>query len=69
VVHGPEALQQRQYGICKEDFLGTIFPAAGPILVYVALILLQPGPWDLYRYSMVAAAIVRRRSFVGNGWP
>src|SRR5437899_10709038 len=27
---------------CKEDFWRTIFPAAGPILVYVVLILLQP---------------------------
>jgi cell division protein FtsW len=30
---------------CKEDFLQTILPAAGPILVFVALIVLQPGPW------------------------
>ncbi len=27
---------------CKQDFLQTILPAAGPVLIYVCLILLQP---------------------------
>src|SRR5437660_10755912 len=43
---------------CKEDFWGTIFPAAGPILVYVALILLQPDLGTSIDILVVAAAIL-----------
>src|SRR5256886_13233327 len=42
----------------KEDFWGTIFPAAGPILVYVALILLQPDLGTSIDILVVAAAIL-----------
>src|SRR5260370_27828810 len=43
---------------CKEDFWRTIFPAAGPILVYVALILLQPDLGTSIDILVVAAAIL-----------
>src|SRR5438046_3210673 len=43
---------------CKEDFWETIFPAAGPILVYVALILLQPDLGTSIDILVVAAAIL-----------
>src|SRR5438445_9867432 len=43
---------------CKEDFWGTIFPAAGPILVYVALILLQLDLGTSIDILVVAAAIL-----------
>src|SRR5258708_23879382 len=42
---------------CKEDFWRTIFPAAGPILVYVVLILLQPDLGTSIDILVVAAAI------------
>src|SRR2546430_6437375 len=54
--------QRRRNGagmeFCKEDFWGTIFPAAGPILVYVALILLQPDLGTSIDILVVAAAIL-----------
>src|SRR2546428_13428041 len=43
---------------CKEDFWRTIFPAAGPILVYVVLILLQPDLGTSIDILVVAAAIL-----------
>jgi len=46
----------------KEDFWRTIFPAAGPILVFVALILLQPDLGTSIDILVVAAAIL----FVGG---
>src|SRR5580704_10629075 len=46
----------------KEDFWRTIFPAAGPILVYVTLILLQPDLGTSIDILVVAIAIL----FVGG---
>src|SRR5882757_5169000 len=46
----------------KEDFWGTILPAAAPILVFVALILLQPDLGTSIDILVVAAAIL----FVGG---
>src|SRR3984893_7383946 len=46
----------------KEDFWQTIFPAAAPILVFVALILLQPDLGTSIDILVVAAAIL----FVGG---
>src|SRR5260370_1445948 len=43
---------------CREDFWRTIFPAAGPILVYVVLILLQPDLGTSIDILVVAAAIL-----------
>jgi len=43
---------------CKEDFWQTLFPAVGPILVYVALILLQPDLGTSIDILVVAAAIL-----------
>ncbi len=43
---------------CKEDFWRTIFPAAGPILVYVVLILLQPDLGTSIDILVVAAAML-----------
>jgi len=43
---------------CKEDFLQTILPAAGPILVCVVLILLQPDLGTSVDIVLVATAIL-----------
>jgi cell division protein FtsW len=43
---------------CKEDFLQTILPAAGPILVCVALILLQPDLGTSLDIVVVATAVL-----------
>src|SRR5437667_8905037 len=43
---------------CKEDFWETIFPAAGPILVYVAVILMQADLGTSIDILVVAAAIL-----------
>src|SRR5258708_8805319 len=42
----------------KEDFWQTIFPAAGPILVYVVLILLQPDLGTSIDILVVSTAIL-----------
>jgi cell division protein FtsW len=42
----------------KEDFLQTILPAAGPILVCVALILLQPDLGTSVDIVLIAAAVL-----------
>src|SRR5256884_9023837 len=47
---------------CKEDFLHNILPAIGPILLCVALILLQPDLGTAVDILVVAAAIL----FVGG---
>jgi cell division protein FtsW len=43
---------------CKEDFLQTILPAAGPILICVALVLLQPDLGTAIDIVFVATAIL-----------
>ena len=43
---------------CKEDFLQTILPAAGPILIFVILILLQPDLGTAVDTALIAAAIL-----------
>jgi len=43
---------------CKKDFLHTILPAAGPILVCVVLILLQPDLGTAIDIVLVTAAIL-----------
>lgn len=43
---------------CKEDFLRTILPAAGPILVCIVLILLQPDLGTSVDIVLVTAAIL-----------
>jgi cell division protein FtsW len=43
---------------CKEDFLQTILPAAGPILICVVLVLLQPDLGTAIEIVLVAAAIL-----------
>jgi cell division protein FtsW len=43
---------------CKEDFLQTILPAAGPILICVVLILLQPDLGTSVDIVLIAAAIL-----------
>ena len=43
---------------CKEDFLNTILPAAGPILVCVALVLLQPDLGTAIDIMLVATAVL-----------
>ena len=43
---------------CKEDFLQTILPAAGPILVFVALIVLQPDLGTSVDIALIATAIL-----------
>jgi len=45
-------------GFCKEDFLHTILPAAGPILVCVLLILLQPDLGTSVDIVVITAAIL-----------
>src|SRR5580693_9313669 len=42
----------------KQDFLQTILPAAGPMLVYVCLILLQPDLGTAVDIVLVATAIL-----------
>src|SRR6202040_968824 len=42
----------------KQDFLQTILPAAGPVLIYVCLILLQPDLGTAVDIVLVAAAIL-----------
>src|SRR4029077_18799148 len=43
---------------CKQDFLQTILPAAGPVLIYVCLILLQPDLGTAVDIVLVATAIL-----------
>jgi len=43
---------------CKEDFLQTILPAAGPILISVVLVLLQPDLGTAIDIVLVATAIL-----------
>jgi cell division protein FtsW len=43
---------------CKEDFLQTILPAAGPVLVFVALIVVQPDLGTSVDIALVATAIL-----------
>src|SRR5216684_2856183 len=43
---------------CKEDFLQTILPAAGPILICVVLILLQPDLGTSIDIVFIAAAVL-----------
>ncbi len=43
---------------CKEDFLQTILPAVGPILVFVLLILLQPDLGTSVDIVLIATAIL-----------
>jgi cell division protein FtsW len=43
---------------CKEDFLQTILPAAGPILICVVLVLLQPDLGTAIDIVLVATAIL-----------
>ena len=43
---------------CKEDFLQTILPAAGPILICVVLVLLQPDLGTAIEIVLVATAIL-----------
>src|SRR6267142_601670 len=43
---------------CKEDFLQTILPAAGPILICVVLIGLQPDLGTSVDIVLIAAAVL-----------
>src|SRR5258708_22551304 len=43
---------------CKEDFLRTILPAAGPILICVVLILLQPDLGTSVDIILIATAVL-----------
>ena len=43
---------------CKEDFLQTILPAAGPILICVVLILLQPDLGTSVDIVLIATAVL-----------
>jgi cell division protein FtsW len=43
---------------CKEDFLQTILPAAGPVLIFVALIVVQPDLGTSVDIALVATAIL-----------
>jgi cell division protein FtsW len=43
---------------CKEDFMQSILPAAGPILICVALVLLQPDLGTAIEIVLVATAIL-----------
>jgi cell division protein FtsW len=43
---------------CKEDFMQTILPAAGPILICVALVLLQPDLGTAIEIVLVATAVL-----------
>jgi cell division protein FtsW len=42
----------------KQDFLQTILPAAGPVLIYVCLILLQPDLGTAVDIALVATAVL-----------
>ena len=43
---------------CKDDFLQTILPAAGPVLLFVALIVVQPDLGTSVDIALVATAIL-----------
>jgi cell division protein FtsW len=43
---------------CKDDFLQTILPAAGPVLIFVALIVVQPDLGTSVDIALVATAIL-----------
>ncbi|MGB9465613.1 MAG: FtsW/RodA/SpoVE family cell cycle protein, partial [Candidatus Acidiferrum sp.] len=43
---------------CKQDFLQTILPVAGPVLIYVCLILAQPDLGTAVDIVLVATAIL-----------
>ncbi|MGH9742807.1 MAG: putative lipid II flippase FtsW [Candidatus Acidiferrum sp.] len=43
---------------CKQDFLQTILPAAGPVLIFVFLILMQPDLGTAVDIALVATAIL-----------
>jgi cell division protein FtsW len=43
---------------CRKDFLQTILPAAGPILVFIALIVLQPDLGTSVDIAVIATAIL-----------
>jgi cell division protein FtsW len=43
---------------CKKDFLQTILPAAGPILVFVVLIVVQPDLGTSVDIALIATAIL-----------
>jgi cell division protein FtsW len=43
---------------CRQDFLQTILPAAGPVLIYVCLILLQPDMGTALDILLVATTIL-----------
>jgi cell division protein FtsW len=43
---------------CKEDFLQTILPAAGPVLIFVALVVVQPDLGTSVDIALVATAIL-----------
>lgn len=43
---------------CKEDFLQTILPAAGPVLIFVALIVVQPDLGTSVDIVLVATAVL-----------
>ena len=43
---------------CKEDFLQTLLPAAGPILIFVALILMQPDLGTSVDIVLMATAVL-----------
>jgi len=47
-----------QMEFCKEDFFQTILPAAGPILICVVLVLLQPDLGTAIDIVLVATAIL-----------
>jgi cell division protein FtsW len=49
---------KRSMEFCKEDFLRTILPAAGPILICVALILLQPDLGTSVDIVLIATAVL-----------
>src|SRR5580704_6783797 len=43
---------------CRQDFLQTILPAAGPVLIYVRLILLQPDMGTALDIALAATTIL-----------
>ena len=50
--------QKAEMEFCKEDFLQTILPAAGPILLYAVLILLQPDLGTSLDIVLIATAVL-----------
>jgi cell division protein FtsW len=48
----------RAMEFCREDFLHTVLPAAGPILVCVALILMQPDLGTSVDILLIATAVL-----------